>query len=345
MTGKPASDELARIKDVLVEHPLGMNIKEIAAALGISRNSVAKYLDVLTASGHLEVRFMGNAKIYYLSRRVPIGNILNMAHELIVVVDEELRIVQTSDTFASFNGRPKGEILGMRLSRLPVPFILEQEETVLAGLLAGGPVLKKEIRVQVAGTEKYFNARFIPTSLEDGENGIALLFEDITRQKQAENALAEKEQLLNTIFQVTPQAYFLINRNHRIVFWNRSLEILTKIRAEEVMGTNRQWRAFYPEERPCLADLLLENDEARIESQYKGKCRKTGTVDNAHDCVDFFPAIGSGGKWLHITARVIRDASGNITGAMQTVEDVTDRKKKEFTMETEHEPVFQNLPE
>jgi len=69
--GGSGTDEEARIREVLREQPLGMNIKEIAGAVGLSRNSAAKYLDVLAATGHLEVRQIGNAKLYYLSRRVP----------------------------------------------------------------------------------------------------------------------------------------------------------------------------------------------------------------------------------------------------------------------------------
>jgi predicted ArsR family transcriptional regulator len=47
--GGPATDEETKIKEVLQKQPLGMNIKEIAGAVGMSRNSVAKYLDVLAA--------------------------------------------------------------------------------------------------------------------------------------------------------------------------------------------------------------------------------------------------------------------------------------------------------
>ena len=50
----------------------------------------------------------------------------------------------------------------------------------------------------------------------------------------------------------------MIDSNHRIIYWNEALEKYSGIRAEDVIDTNQQWRAFYPQERPCLADLLVD---------------------------------------------------------------------------------------
>lgn len=41
------------------------------------------------------------------------------------------------------------------------------------------------------------------------------------------------------------------------------------------------------------------------------------------------PTPGISGKWPG-TATVIRDSHGNLTGAMETLEDVTDTKQREF---------------
>jgi PAS domain-containing protein len=120
-------DEESRIKLLLRQQPLGMNIKELSAALGMSRNSVAKYLDVLTAYGHLEVRQIGNAKLYYLSRRVPVAHILNLSHEMILILDENLKIVQANDSFIGFVELPRAHVLGERLSGLPLPLLSVKE--------------------------------------------------------------------------------------------------------------------------------------------------------------------------------------------------------------------------
>jgi PAS domain S-box-containing protein len=327
-----ATMEERRIKEVLREQPLGMNIKEISRAVGMSRNSVAKYLDVLTATGHLDVRQIGNAKLYYLSHRIPLQNILQISHEMIVMLDRDLRVVKASDSFITFIGTPRDGVLGNRLSRLRVPILSNQEDMDLAVLVNGGPSWTKEIRLVKDGNPFFLNARFVPTVFDGGNPGITVMFENITGQRVAEIALMENERFLFNVLQVSPTPKYVIDRNHKIVFWNRSLEIMTKLHAEDMVGTHFQWKAFYPAERPCLSDLLLDGNTALLEQLYGGRC-SAPDPETSCECTDFFPTLGTIGKWLHCTATLIRDSQGNITGAMEIFEDVTEQKQREFRIE------------
>jgi len=333
MADIPETDEAARICTVLQDNPLGLSIKEISAAVAMSRNSVAKYLEVLTATGRLEVRHVGNAKLYTLSRRVPVGNILKLAKELIIVLDSRLQVVQASDSLCSFSGTGRERVMHARLSSLPVPLLTPEEEKDLEILLTGGNSWKKEIRILRNGLEVFLDGRFIPTVLESGEPGITIILEDTTERRLAEKMMRERDRLLYTIFQIPTVPRFFIDHNHKVVYWDRALEIMTGIKSEEVTGTNRHWRAFYPEERPCLVDLLIDGNTEKIVRNYRGKSLTTPDSSGGYECTEFFPALGQEGRWLHITATVIRDSAGHLTGAMETVEDVTDRKKSEFVVE------------
>ena len=112
------------------------------------------------------------------------------------------------------------------------------------------------------GSPVYLAARFVPSVFDGGNPGITVMFENITGQRQAEIALMENERFLFNVLQLSPTPKFLIDRNHKVVFWNRALEIMTKLKAEDMMGTTLQWKAFYPGPRPCLADALLDGDAA-----------------------------------------------------------------------------------
>ncbi|HPA07350.1 MAG TPA: histidine kinase, partial [Methanoregulaceae archaeon] len=78
-------EKITRIKKLLKARPKGLTISDISHNLKINRNSVAKYLEILLITGQVEMRMYGNAKVYYLSHRVPISSMLKFANELILV--------------------------------------------------------------------------------------------------------------------------------------------------------------------------------------------------------------------------------------------------------------------
>ena len=333
MTGNsPAADEATRIRMVLKDQPHGLSIKEISAAVGMSRNSVAKYLDILAATGQLELRQVGNAKLYTLSQRVPVSSIIDFAKELIIVLDKSLRIVEVSDSLCTFAGATKREILHTRISAAPTALLTPSEEEHLSSLLNGGSAWKKEIRIHRDSTERYLDGRFIPTMLQNGERGITVILEDTTERRLAERATQERDRLLHTIFQIPTIPRYFIDRNHKVVFWDRALEILTGFKSEDMVGTAGHWKAFHDTEQPCLSDLLINGDIDRIRSVYNGIRTSQPSVDGGYECTHFFPHARPAGKWLHVTATLIRDPSGTVTGAMETIEDVTDKKQQDFVV-------------
>jgi PAS domain S-box len=143
------------------------------------------------------------------------------------------------------------------------------------------------------------------------------------------DALRQREALLDAIVRRSPIPQFVIDSNHLIVHWNEALEKYSGIKAEEVTGTNQQWRAFYLHKRPCMADLLVDEMIDLISRWYPGKYAKSVLVEGAYEATDFFPHMGPSGIWLYFTAAQIRDKDGRIIGALETLEDITKRKNAE----------------
>lgn len=142
-------------------------------------------------------------------------------------------------------------------------------------------------------------------------------------------SLLEEVVLLRRCIDGSPIPAFVIGSDHTLLYWNRALEELSKIPAEEVIGTNQHWRAFYATKRPCLADLLIDEAVEEITRWYDGKFLKSPLIDEAYEATDFFPDLGERGRWLRFTAALIRDPEGNKIGAIETLEDITDRKEAE----------------
>jgi len=147
--------------------------------------------------------------------------------------------------------------------------------------------------------------------------------------QQIEEKLKESEQRLHNIIQGSPIPAFVIGKDHRVLYWNKALEELTRVKAEEVVGTKQHWQAFYGEERPCMADLMVDQALEMIPLWYFDKYLKSQLIEEAYESTDFFPTLGDNGKWLRFTAAVIRDTQGGLVGAIETLEDVTERTRAE----------------
>ncbi len=160
----------------------------------------------------------------------------------------------------------------------------------------------------------------------DGRMYATLAARDNTAHRKSEQALRDNQQRLHAIVYGSPIPQFVLGADHAIISWNGALEKYTGISAESVVGTHQHWRAFYSVPRPCLADLIMDQHEEKIPSWYEGKYRKSELVEGAYEATDFFPSMGERGKWLHFTAAAIRDPDGHIIGAVETLEDITERK-------------------
>jgi len=188
------------------------------------------------------------------------------------------------------------------------------------------------------GREFFASASVYPVYVDGEFAGYIEVFTDISEIKEKERELQE---IINSI----PVGTFVIDANHRVMYWNRACENLTGVKAEEVVGTNKQWYPFYEKERPVLADLVLDNpDDAH---KLYDTVEKSSTVDGAYIVTTWVNFRNGRRAYLRATAVPLRDESGNITGAIETIEDITEVKEKEEevrrTLELIRE-VFKKMP-
>jgi hypothetical protein len=134
------------------------------------------------------------------------------------------------------------------------------------------------------------------------------------------------EEWIKAIVGASPIPQFIIDRDHRILFWNEALEKYSGIKSKDVLGTDQHWKAFYRKKKPCLSDLLLDGKEDLIPELYGGRYNKPEFIDGAYEAIDFFPHMGKSGIWLDFTASTIRDSRGVIIGAIETLKDITEQK-------------------
>ncbi len=154
---------------------------------------------------------------------------------------------------------------------------------------------------------------------------------DISERKRAEALQLDSERRLAQIVDGSAVAMFVIDAEHRVTHWNRACTALTSLPASAVVGTSDQWRAFYPDPRPCMADLVLDGAMEERVAQYYGtkKFHPSQVVAGGYEAEDFFPTFGSSGRWLYFTAAPLCDSQGRIIGAIETLQDITEQKRAE----------------
>lgn len=148
---------------------------------------------------------------------------------------------------------------------------------------------------------------------------------------------------LSGLIDALPVPIFAVDKSHKVTQWNTALESLTGIKGENVIGSDKHWKAFYSDERPVMADLIADGvPEDEIEANYPGISVKSKLIKGAFEAENFFPALGSKGKWLYFTASPILNSRGENAGAVETLADITDRKNVEKALK-ESEKSYKNI--
>lgn len=124
-------------------------------------------------------------------------------------------------------------------------------------------------------------------------------------------------------FEHSAVATYIINPEHRVIFWNKALEELSGFPAKAMMGTNKHWQAFYDHERPCMADLVLQGKYEELPKYYT-KFRKAELTREAVQAEAWFPNIGGRKRYLKFEAAPVYNAEGHLLAAIQTFHDLTD---------------------
>jgi PAS domain S-box-containing protein len=139
-----------------------------------------------------------------------------------------------------------------------------------------------------------------------------------------QDKLFREKKTIEGIIGGSPIPTFVIGRDHKVMFWNKACEEILGYQAAEMIGTDKQYRPFYSEKRPVIADLILDNDMEGLEKYYgKKRVQKSTVVKGAYEASDFFETREGIRRHLYFLAAPIRDDKGEIIAAIETLQDVT----------------------
>jgi signal transduction histidine kinase len=150
---------------------------------------------------------------------------------------------------------------------------------------------------------------------------------DITLLRKAQQALEIANRQLLDIIEFLPDATFVIDHDRKVIAWNRAIEEMTGVKKADILGQRDYAYAvpFYGKRRPILVDLVLDS-HLEIVHAYDPLVRRENLVSGQ---VHVPMAFGGKGAYIEATASALFDASGKLIGAIESVRDITERKRAE----------------
>ena len=274
--------------------------------------------------------------------RQRMAEIIDFLPDATFVIDLNGRVIAWNRAMEVITGVPAQSMIGKGDYEYALPFYGERKP-MLANLIF---MPEMEIEKRYDTIEKIGDTLvvdiFIPTfrpggvyfwakasPLFDPQGNISGAIEtirDISDRKRAEQEITRSRQSLEEIISFLPDATLVINREGVVITWNRAMEELTGVSARDMVGKGDYEYAlpFYGEKKPILANLILMPEE-EVESRYTHVQREGDTL-----VVDtFIPKLGEAGRYFWAKASPLYDPYGTITGAIETIRDITERREME----------------
>ncbi len=149
-----------------------------------------------------------------------------------------------------------------------------------------------------------------------------------TLSRPASPDATEQIEIYENMIQHCAVAIFAIDTHHRVIHWNRACEELTGLKADDILGTPRHWEAFYPHQRPCLSDLLIDGKGETMQEHYR-VCGSSVLLPLGLHAQGWYPQVGGRERYLIFDASPVFNRENRIVAAIETLQDITDLKRVE----------------
>jgi PAS domain S-box-containing protein len=313
-----------QIKNLLKENSQGLSITDIVRVVKINRNTAGRYLENLLISGQVEMRRRGMAKVYMLSQRVPLSAVLSISSELIIQLDNSLRIVFANEPFLKLVGTDSKTLQGKNIEYTPVPLVFDEAFPAFVENIKEGIDGKEwSGEIELSSKDIVLFCRIAPTVFEDGRKGVSVLLENITQNKQARDALQESEERYRKLVDISPNAV-LLHRGGKIFFANpATFRLLGATQLDEIIGRNVL--DFIP---AGFKEVVRKNIQKDLEG-YPSPCTE-------------LPMIRIDGTPILIEGRGVGTIIGGKPAVQVAIRDITETKRAEEELRRSEE-TFRSL--
>jgi PAS domain S-box-containing protein len=230
---------------------------------------------------------------------------------MVLYVDRDHRYRFANRAAGEWFQRPPRDFEGREMSEVLSEAAIEAVRERVDGALAGEAV-EAEYHIRDPDRERDVRAEYVPDRAPDGEvRGMVALVQDVTEQKHAERALRDSEERFRRMVEIAAAGIWIVDVKGNTEFVNDRMAAVLGYTKEDMLG-RLCFDFLDPEEhKRARRDFTISKRRDLGPQEYRFR-HKDGSI-----------------VWLDVTATVMLDDNGRLTGMLAMCTDVTERKKNE----------------
>ena len=238
--------------------------------------------------------------------------LIDIAPEAITILDLEDRVIRVNEEFCRLFQYPEKACIGHRIDELIVPDHLKAESLSLSARAASGDCFEVESRrMKRDGTLVDVSVLAKPIATENDDPAIYVIYRDITRRIKDQEALVKSEERHRTVLEAAPDPVIVRDMDGQVIYLNPAFTRVFGWTSEECQGRTID---FVPDESRPETDEFMDQIKKGI--SFSGV--ETRRFTKSGQLVD-----------VSISGAVFFDIHGRPEGFVNTLQDITERRKKD----------------
>jgi PAS domain S-box-containing protein len=238
--------------------------------------------------------------------------VLNGAADPIFVKDREGRFQYVNQILAQNTGLDASQVIGKRNTDFVSSDTARAADEIDSRIIRTGQPEITLDKFKIEGEIREFQT--VRSPYRDGDGNIAGIIgisRDMTERQRAEAALRASEQRYRQIVETAREGIWLVDDQSLTVFTNKACADMLGYSVDEMKGRSL-FDFVFDEDRPLV--------EQRIELRREGHAQQVDSRLRRKDGSEL---------WTLASSSPVRDAGGQVTGALVMLTDLTERKKAE----------------